>query len=391
MGRLRYLTAGESHGPAVVAVLEGLPAGIPVRLDAIERELARRRMGHGRSPRMAIEDDPFELLAGVRHGRTLGSPVAIVIANSEWPKWQNAMSATPVDDVADTARAAPLTRPRPGHADLAAALKYGYTDVRDGLERASARETAGRVAIGALAKALLREVGMSVLSHVTAIGGVVAPPTEPPEPDDLERIDASPVRCLDGSTAARMVAAIDAAVEQRTSVGGVIEVVVRGAPVGLGSHVQWDRKLDARLAAAVLSVQAMKGVEVGAGFALGAVAGHDAHDEIERVDGALRRATTRAGGIEAGISYGEPIVLRAVMKPLSSLMRPLRTVDLATGEAAEAITQRSDVCAVPRAGVVLEAVVALVVADALLEKTGGDSLEEVRRNLDAYAAEVAHR
>ncbi|HEX2027501.1 MAG TPA: chorismate synthase [Nitriliruptorales bacterium] len=395
MRRLRYLTAGESHGPALVAVCEGLPAGLSVTRAALSRELARRRLGYGRSPRMRFEEDRLELLGGVRHGRTLGSPVAVVIHNTEWPKWAEAMSPDPPADpaaVAATGRGRPLTRPRPGHADLVATLKYGYDDVRDALERASARETAARTAVGALAKLLLAEVGVTVVSHVVDIGGErVGPDAPAPGADDLERVDASEVRTLDPDAEARMTARIDAAVDANSSVGGVVEVIAHGLPPGLGSHVHWDRKLDTRLAAACMSVQAMKGVGVGLGFDLAATPGHEAHDEIVHEDGGYRRRTNRAGGLEAGVTTGEPLVVRVAMKPLSSLTRPLTTVDLATGEPAEAITQRADVCAVPRAGVVLEAVVAIELADALLEKTGGDTVAEVRRSLAAYVDDLRTR
>ncbi|MBW3578285.1 MAG: chorismate synthase [Actinobacteria bacterium] len=396
MRRLRYLTAGESHGPALVTICEGLPAGLTVSRDALTRELTRRRMGYGRSPRMGFEEDRLEILGGIRHGRTLGSPVAVVIRNTEWPKWAEAMSPDPPDDpdaLADTGRGRRLTRPRPGHADLVGTLKYGYDDVRDALERASARETAARTVVGTLAKLLLAEVGVTVISHVVDIGGESVTDDAPvPGPGDLDRVDASAVRTFDPDAEPRMTARIDRAVDERSSVGGIVEVIAYGLPVGLGSHVHWDRKLDTRLAAACLSVQAMKGVGVGLGFDVAATAGHEAHDEIVRDgDGRYRRTTNRAGGLEAGTTTGEPVVLRVAMKPLSSLARPLATVDVDTGEAAEAITQRSDVCAVPRAGVVLEAVVAIEFADALLEKTGGDTVEEVRRNLSAYLDDLARR
>lgn len=395
MPRLRFLTAGESHGPALVATLEGVPAGLAVSSAALTAELSRRRLGYGRSPRMNFEADRIEILAGVRHGRTLGSPISVVIHNTEWPKWVDAMDPEPRDDldaIRDTGRGQRLTRPRPGHADLVGALKYGYDDVRDALERASARETAARVVIGTVAKRLLAEVGATVLSHVVNIGGEhLADDDARPGPDDLDAVDASEVRCLDAEAAARMVARIDRASEERDTLGGTIEVLAYGLPPGLGSHVHWDRKLDTRLAAACLSVQAMKGVEFGDGFALADTPGSKAHDEIAYTDGAYQRTTDRAGGLEAGMTTGQPLRLRVVMKPLSSLPRPLATVDVDTHEPAEAITQRSDTCAVPRAGVVLESVVAFELADALLEKTGGDTVAEVRRNLDAYLAEVASR
>ncbi len=389
---LRYLTAGESHGPALVGILEGLPAGVPVDPEAIAAQLARRRSGHGRSPRMNFEVDRTEILAGVRHGLTIGSPVAVVIHNTEWPKWTEAMSVSPPADpeaVAETGRGQPLTRPRPGHADLAGMQKYGFTEVRNVLERASARETATRVALATVARGLLDAVGVTVLSHVVGIGEVTVAPDAPlPAPGQAETIDDDPVRCADPEASARMQAAIDEAKAGRDTLGGVVEVLAYGLPPGLGSHVHWDRKLDSRLAAALMSIQAFKGVEVGEGFATACVPGSAAHDEIVPGEDGVRRATHRAGGIEGGMSTGEVLRVRAAKKPISSLTQPLRTVDVGTGEAAEAITQRSDVCAVPRAAVVAEAVVALELADALLEKTGGDSLAEVQRNLEAYRATV---
>jgi chorismate synthase len=393
--RLRFLTAGESHGPALVATVEGLPAGVRVDRAAVERELFRRRLGYGRSPRMDFEVDRLEFLGGLRHGSTLGSPLAMLIHNTEWPKWVDAMDPEARDDldaVRETGRGRRLTRPRPGHADLVASLKYGYDDVRDALERASARETAARVAIGTACKALLAEVGVEVVSHVVEIGGERLPDDAPrPGPGDLDAVDDDPVRTLDGDTSARMRARIDAAHEDNDTLGGVVEVMVHGLPPGLGSHVHAERKIDARLAMAAMSVQAMKGVEFGLGFAVGATPGSRAHDEIGWADGRYTRATNRAGGIEAGITTGQPLVMRVAMKPLSSLPRPLDTVHIDTHEPDVAITQRSDACAVPRAGVVLEHVVAYELADALLEKTGGDHLREVVRNLDAYLAEVAGR
>ncbi|MEX2533825.1 MAG: chorismate synthase [Nitriliruptoraceae bacterium] len=395
MSRLRFLTAGESHGPALVAIVEGVPAGLTLTADMFDRELTRRRLGHGRSPRMDFEIDRIEILGGIRHGRTLGSPIAVLIHNTEWPKWVNAMDPAPRDDLAaieESGRGQPLTRPRPGHADLAAAMKYDYTDVRDALERASARETAARVVIGVIAKELLGTVGITVMSHIVNIGGEMLPDDiAAPTPNDIQNIDASPVRCIDADTQGRMVARIDRAHAENDTLGGTIEVLAYGVPVGLGSHVHADRKLDARLAAACLGVQAMKGVEFGEGFTLASTPGSFAHDEIGYVDGRYVRLTQRAGGLEAGITTGDPLRLRVAMKPLSSLPRPLQTVDIATHEAAEAITQRSDACAVPRGGVVIEAVVAFELADALLEKTGGDTVQEMTRNLDAYLAQVAGR
>jgi chorismate synthase len=386
---LRYLTAGESHGQALVAVLEGLPAGVPLSTKDIAGELARRRLGYGRGKRMRFEEDRVEVLGGLRHGRTLGSPLAIMIANTEWPQWTEVMAADPVADpeAAASGRGAPLTRPRPGHADLVGMQKYGFSEARPVLERASARETAARVAAGAAAKALLGEVGVSVLSHVVRLGPVLTRSRAVPTAADLEEIDASPVRCLDGEAEGRMVAAIDAAKAAGDTLGGVFEVVAHGLPPGLGSHVHWDRKLDSRLAAALMSIQAIKGVEVGEGFAGAAKPGSRAHDAIVAGQaGRPRRRTGRSGGIEGGMSTGETLRVRAAMKPLSTLMKPLDTLDLETGRKATANVQRSDVTALPAAAVVGEAVVALVLAGALLEKTGGDSLEEVRRNLEGYVA-----
>lgn len=390
---LRYLTAGESHGPALVGIVEGLPAGIPTDLDAIRHELARRRLGYGRSPRMNFELDRIEVLGGVRHGLTLGSPVALVIHNTEWEKWTEAMGVEAPDDpeaLAATGRGAALTRPRPGHADLVGMQKYDFDDARNVLERASARETATRVGLAWFAKRLLAEVGVSVVSHVTRIAEVVAPDEAPlPGPADLDQIDADPMRCMDPDTSQAMQDRVDRAKAERDTLGGVVEVVVHGLPPGLGSHVHWDRKLDTRLAAALMSIQAFKGVGVGDGFGSAAVPGSVAHDEILAAeDGSFVRKTHRAGGLEGGMTTGEVLRVTAAMKPLSSLMRPLQTVDTATRGPAEAITQRSDVCAVPRAGVVAEAVVAMELASALLEKTGGDSVAEVRRNLDGYLAGV---
>lgn len=396
---LRYLTAGESHGPALTGILEGMPAGVPVDRVALAEQLARRRHGHGRSPRMRFETDELEILGGVRHGVTLGSPVAVVIRNTEWPKWRDAMAVDTPDDpaaVAASARGRPLTRPRPGHADLVGMQKYGFDDARNVLERASARETAMRVALATVARALLDAVGITVVSHVVRIGAVALPPTVPPPgPDDAGRVDTDEVRCVDPDVSARMRAAIDDAKANRDTLGGVVEVLAYGAPPGLGSHVHWERKLDTRLAAALMSIQAFKAVEVGDGLRLGAVPGSQAHDEIAPThngDGggpAVRRVTDRAGGLEGGMTTGAAVRVRATMKPLSSLTRPLRTVDTATGAEAQAITQRSDVCAVPRAGVVAEAVVVFELARALLEKTGGDSLTEVARNLAAYVDGLA--
>jgi chorismate synthase len=391
---LRWLTAGESHGPALVAVLEGLPAGTRITAEALAAELERRRGGYGRGARMSFEQDAVEVLGGVRHGLTIGSPIAIRIGNSEWPKWETVMSADPVDpaELEGQARAAPLTRPRPGHADLVGMQKFGFNDARPVLERASARETAARVALGAVAKAFLNQVlEVSVLSHVVAIGTASAPAGVMPGPADAGRVDADPVRCFDPDASAAMVAEIDAARSDGDTLGGVVEVVVHGLPPGLGSHTHWDRRLDSRLAGALMGIQAIKGVEVGDGFTTAARRGSAAHDEIENAAEGVRRRTDRAGGTEGGMSTGESLRVRAAMKPISTVPRALDTVDVATGEAAKAINQRSDVCAVPAAGVVAEAMVALVLADAALEKFGGDSVPETRRNRDAYLAALVVR
>jgi chorismate synthase len=375
------LTAGESHGKALVAILEGMPAAVPVAPKEIAAELARRRHGHGRGGRQKLETDAVEILSGVRHGRTLGSPIALTIPNAEWEaKYRDLMAVEGAGDPADR-----LTRPRPGHADLAGAQKYGFDDVRNVLERASARETAARTAVGAVCKAFLGELGIRVVSHVVRIGKVaVRASTRVPEPKDLDAVDASPVRCFDDQAGARMVEEIDRVRKARDTVGGEFEVIAYGAPPGLGSHVHYDRKLDARLALALMSIPSVKGVAIGDGFASAARYGSSAHDEIVRRQGVITRTTARAGGIEGGMSTGQPIRVRAAMKPFSSLPRPLGTVDLATGKEAVAITQRTDVCAVPAGGVVGEAVVAFELAKTFLEKFGGDALTETRRNLDAF-------
>jgi chorismate synthase len=378
---VRLLTAGESHGKALVAVLEGLPAGVPVSSKELADELARRRHGHGRSGRQKFETDRAEILSGVRHGRTLGSPIAVTIANAEWEtKYHDLMSPDGEEVVEER-----LTRPRPGHADLPGVQKYGFDDVRNVLERASARETAARVAGSSFCKAFLGELGIQVISHVVRIGKVTAR-GRLPGPEDLDTIDGSPVRAFDEEASAKMVEEIDRARKGRDTLGGVFEVLAFGAPPGLGSHVQSDRKLDGRLAQALMSIQSVKGVEIGDGFASAARPGSRAHDEIVRKGSELSRRTARAGGIEGGMSTGQPIRVRAAMKPFSSLPRALGTVDLASDAPAVAIRQRTDVCAVPAGAVVGEAAVALVLTDAVLEKFGGDSLEETRRNLDAYVA-----
>ncbi|MEX2555715.1 MAG: chorismate synthase [Actinomycetota bacterium] len=386
---LRFLTAGESHGPALTAVLEGMVSGVPVSSKLLEAELARRRHGYGRGTRMKIEEDRLEILGGVRHGRTIGSPISLVIHNTEWPKWQAIMSVEEENaELEDPA----LTRPRPGHADLVGMQKYGFGDARSVLERASARETAARVAVGAVCRSLLSGLGATVLSHVIEVGGVRSAATELPGPDDLERIDSSDLRTLHADAEEEMKRAIEEARRQGDTLGGVFEVIVYGLPPGLGSHVHWDRRIDGRLAQALMSIQAIKGVEVGPGFEVARTPGSLAHDEIawSKAHG-YDRATGRSGGTEGGMTTGGPLRVRAAMKPLSSLARPLGTVDVNTKEEAVAITQRSDVCAVPAAGVVGEAMIAFVVAEAMLEKFGGDSLAETRRNLRGYLDELASR
>ncbi|MFD7700845.1 chorismate synthase [Streptomyces caelestis] len=392
MSALRWLTAGESHGPALTAVLEGLPAGVRTSTHEVADALARRRLGHGRGARMKFERDEVDFVGGVRHGRTLGSPLAVRVGNSEWPKWETVMAADPVpaEELAGQARNAPLTRPRPGHADLAGMQKYGFDDARPVLERASARETAARVALGSIAEAFLRQAyGIGLVSHVVALGTQRSVSPALPGPEDTERLDADPVRCFDATASAAMVAEVDRAHRAGDTLGGVVEVLVRGLPPGLGSHVHWDRRLDARLAGALMGIQAIKGVEFGAGFALAAVPGSEAHDEIVLADDGVRRASGRSGGVEGGISTGELLRVRAAMKPIATVPRALATVDTATGEAAVAHHQRSDVCAVPAAAVVAQAVTALVIADAALEKFGGDSVPETARNHHAYLTHLA--
>ncbi len=387
---LRYLTAGESHGPALVVVVEGLPARLPITIETIADELARRRLGYGRGPRMRFERDDVEFLSGVRHGRTLGSPISILIRNTEWPKWVEEMSPAP------GATAKPLHQPRPGHADLAGMQKYGFDDARDVLERASARETAARVAAGTLAKALLSHLGVSVLSHVIQIGSARAagfsgdtpsPGLRRPMPADLEAVDASEVRCFDPASEAAMITEIKEAAKAGDSLGGVVEVLAYGVPPGLGSHVHWDRKIDGLLAQALMSIQAMKGVEIGDGFEVAGRRGSDAHDEIlwEPESGTYPRASDRAGGTEGGMTTGALLVARVAMKPLASLNRPvLRTVDTETKEGTVSFKERTDVTAVPAAGVVAETMVALVLAGEALRKFGGDSLPELLRNHQGY-------
>jgi chorismate synthase len=383
----RWLTAGESHGRALVAICEGVPSGVQVTTEDVAAALARRRAGYGRGARMTFEQDEVELTAGIRHGRTLGGPVAIRIANTEWPKWEAVMAADPVaaDKLEGMARNAPLTRPRPGHADLAGMQKFGHADARPVLERASARETAARVALGEVARRLLGQVlGVEILSHVVSIGQISAPDYTMPGPQDKAAIDADPVRCADPAASQAMVAEIDAARKEGDTLGGVVEVLAFGLPPGLGSFTHWDRRLDARLAGALMSIQAIKGVGVGDGFTTATRRGSAAHDEIEATDKGIARRTNRAGGIEGGMSTGEVLRVRAAMKPISTVPRALDTVDTRTGEPAKAINQRSDVTAVPAAGVVAEAMVALVLAEAAIEKFGGDCAEEMRRNAESY-------
>ncbi len=384
---LRWLTAGESHGPSLVAILEGLPAHVRVTTDDISSALARRRLGYGRGARMKFEADEVRILGGVRHGETQGGPIAIEVGNTEWPKWETVMSPDPVDpaELEALARNAALTRPRPGHADLVGMQKYDFLEARPILERASARETAARVALGRVAAAFLEQAtGTRTVAHTIQIAEVRAPAGAVPAPDDVDRLDADPLRCFDEGTSKAMVERIDQAHKDGDTLGGVVEVVVDGLPPGLGSHVHWDRRLDARLAGALMGIQAIKGVEVGDGFELAATPGSLAHDEIVPTDDGLRRTSGRSGGTEGGMTTGETLRVRAAMKPIATVPRALRTVDVATGEPAVAHHQRSDVCAVPAAGVVAEAMVRLVLADAVLEKFGGDSVRETRRNVESY-------
>ncbi|RAV33171.1 chorismate synthase [Corynebacterium heidelbergense] len=396
---LRWSTAGESHGQALIALVENLPAGLSVTREEVSRQLARRRLGYGRGARMKFEADEVTFLSGVRHGKTLGSPVAVMIGNTEWPKWTTIMSADPLDQgdpqvekEMNSGRGARLTRPRPGHADFSGMLKYGHTEARPILERASARETAARVAAATFARALLREVlGVEVFSHVVSIGQSEPYAGPTPSYEDLAQIDASPVRACDPAAEESMIAEITAAKKSGDTLGGVVEVVVKGLPIGLGSHTSGEERLDAQLAAACMSIQAIKGVEIGDGFAEARRRGSEAHDEMERSGSGVRRLSNRAGGIEGGMSNGEDLVVRAAMKPISTVPRALRTVDMDTGESATGIHQRSDVVAVPAAGVVAEAMVALVLARAVLQKFGGDSVGETTRNAAAYIAAIAQR
>ncbi|MES3036106.1 MAG: chorismate synthase [Gemmatimonadota bacterium] len=392
---LRLTTAGESHGPALVCTLEGMPAGIPLRADDINADLFRRQQGYGRGRRMQIERDEVEFLSGVRAGQTLGSPIAMLIRNKDWKNWVEIMDPAPRSEDADGLRKRSVTRPRPGHADLTGILKYDRDDARDILERASARETTARVAGAAIARALLKAFDVSIGSHLVHLGGIDAAPV--PLPEDLNAAsDASPVRTLDADAEVRIIALIDGAKADGNTLGGICEVVARGLPVGLGSHVSWDRKLDGRVGQAMLSIPAVKGVEIGIGFESARMTGAEVHDEIamapgRTIAGNVQRTTNRAGGLDGGMTNGEPVVVRVAMKPISTLMKPLQTIDTTTSEVAAAVVERSDVTAVPAMGVIAEAMLALVLADAMLEKFGGDSLGEMRRNYDSYLAHVAQR
>ncbi|MDZ7632764.1 MAG: chorismate synthase [Gemmatimonadaceae bacterium] len=392
---LRLTTAGESHGPALLCTLEGMPAGVPLRADDINADLFRRQQGYGRGRRMQIERDEIEFLSGVRAGETLGSPIAMLIRNKDWKNWVEIMDPAPRDEDADGLRKRSVTRPRPGHADLTGILKYDRDDARDILERASARETTARVAGAAIARALLKAFDITIGSHLVHLGGIDAAPVA--LPDDINgAADQSPVRTLDRDAEARIIARIDAAKAEGNTLGGICEVVARGVPVGLGSHVSWDRKLDGRVGQAMLSIPAVKGVEIGIGFDAARMTGAQVHDEIamesgRTIAGNVRRTTNRAGGLDGGMTSGEPVVVRVAMKPIATLMKPLQTIDTTTSAAAEAVVERSDVTAVPAMGVIAEAMLALVLADAMLEKFGGDSLGEMRRNYDAYLAHVAQR
>jgi len=387
---LRWLTAGESHGPELVAIVEGVPAGVPVSLEQIRADLARRKLGYGRGARMKFEEDDLTISGGVRFGLTMGSPVALRIGNTEWPRWVDVMSASPVDvDSLPKGRGAPLVRPRPGHADLVGMQKYGFDESRNVLERASARETAARVALGAVARAFLGELGITLVSHTLSIGTVRVPEGSAlPTPSNVDQLDADPLRCFDAATSVAMVAEVDRAHEDGDTLGGVVEVLAYGVPPGLGSYVHWDRRLDSQLAAALMGIQAIKGVEVGDGFLTTTRRGSEAHDELVTDGETISRLSDKAGGTEGGMSTGTILRVRAGMKPIATVPHALRTVNVATGEAAEAQHQRSDVCAVPAAGVVAEAMVALVLANSVLEKFGGDSVAETKRNLVGYLAAI---
>ncbi len=381
---LRYLTAGESHGPGLVTIVEGLPKGLDISAKNFATELARRRQGYGRGRRMAIETDELEILGGIRHGKTLGSPVAVLIRNTEWPKWADVMSPEPESG------GNPVTRPRPGHADLAGMIKYDTDDARDILERASARETAARTVAGVLARQLLSVASVTIVSHVVAIGAVESQ-GPPPGPDDGTAIDRSAVRCLDAEASKLMVEAIDQAQANKDTLGGVIEVLAYEVPVGIGSHVHHDRRLDSQLAASFMSIPAIKGVEVGDGYQVAGLPGSKSHDEIVRIEGSVSRATNRAGGVEGGMSNGQPVRVRAAMKPISTLMQPLKTVDMSTGEDAQAVRERSDVCAVPAAAVVGEQMMALTLAPEFQRKFGGDTVAEFISSVERYRTNIASR
>jgi len=387
---LRWLTAGESHGPELLAILEGLPAGVPVTPEAIQADLHRRTLGYGRGARQKFEQDALTISGGIRFGLTMGSPVALRIGNTEWPRWVDVMSATPVDaESLPKGRGAPLTRPRPGHADLVGMQKYDFPEARNVLERASARETAARVALGAVTRSFLGELGIRLVAHTLSIGSVRVPEGSPlPAALDVDALDADPLRCFDAATSALMVEEVDRAHEDGDTLGGVVEVLAYGLPPGLGSYTHWDRRLDSQLAAALMGIQAIKGVEVGDGFRTAARRGSEAHDELFATENGIDRTTDRAGGTEGGMSTGTVLRVSAAMKPISTVPHALRTVDVSSGGAAEAHHQRSDVCAVPAAGVVAEAMVALVLANAVLEKFGGDSVGETRRNLESYLASI---
>jgi chorismate synthase len=391
---IRWLTAGESHGPALVATIEGLPAGISITSQDIQIELARRRLGVGRGARQKFEQDEIEILGGIRHGLSIGAPIAIKINNSEWPKWQDVMSADPVDEtvLSQQARNAALTKPRPGHADLVGMQKYGFEDARPVLERASARETAARVALGSLAKKFLAQVaGVEIISHVVQLGTVKSPDGIVPNPGSLSKIDEDPARCFDATTSQLMQQEVEAAHKDGDTLGGVVEVVVYGLPPGLGSYVHHDRRIDAKLAGALMGIQAIKGVEVGDGFTTASRRGSQAHDEIVNTKDGVKRLTHRAGGTEGGMTTGEVLRVRAAMKPISTIPKALQTIDTTTGEAVKAHNQRSDVCAVPAAGVIAESMVALVLADAFLEKFGGDEVSETKRNFENYISNLKVR
>jgi chorismate synthase len=387
---LRWLTAGESHGPELVAILEGLPAGVPVSPEGIQADMQRRKLGYGRGARQKFEQDELTISAGIRFGYSMGSPIALRIGNTEWHRWVDVMSAEPVDvESLPKGRGAPLTRPRPGHADLVGMQKYGFDEARNVLERASARETAARVALGAVARSFLSELGITLVAHTLSIGTVEVPEGSAlPQPSDVDALDADPLRCFDAATSALMVAEVDRAHDDGDTLGGIVEVLAFGVPPGLGSYVHWDRRLDAQLAAALMGIQAIKGVEVGDGFETTRRRGSQAHDELVTDGSEISRLSDKAGGTEGGMSTGTVLRVRAGMKPISTVPKALRTVDVATGAAAEAHHQRSDVCAVPAAGVVAEAMVALVLANAVLEKFGGDALAETKRNLEGYLAAI---